>query len=421
MKNQTNLSGLIAPSFNSVHRHIQNGDYTHYWLKGGRGSTKSSFAAIEIILGMLKCPDRSAVVLRKVKANLRDSVMAQMEWAAEMLGVGHLWQMKYSTSEMVYEKTGQKILFCGADDVHKLKSKKVKNGYFGYIWYEELDEFGGMDEIRSINQSLMRGGDKFTVLYTYNPPRSAVNWVNAETVYERPDRYLHSSTYLDVDPEWLGKQFIIEAETLKENNRELYEHEYMGAVTGTGGEVFRNVTVREISDEEIETFDKVKCGIDFGYAADPFAYVACQYHRGRLFIFDEIYKTGLSNRAAAREIEKRKRRYEGFITCDSAEPKSIQELRGEGLRVRGARKGPDSVAYGIKFLSSTDEIIIDPKRCPNAAREFLRYEIERGADGMLRSCYPDKNNHTIDAVRYALEDEIGRKHVRIIDRRSLRL
>lgn len=420
MENKINLSDLIAPSFNTVHRRIQNGEFTHYWLKGGRGSTKSSFAAIEIILGMMKHPDRNAAVLRKVKANLRDSVIAQLEWAAEMLGVGHLWQTKYNTLEMVYEKTGQKILFCGADDSHKLKSKKTKKGYFGYIWYEELDEFSGMEEIRSINQSLMRGGESFTVIYTYNPPKSAASWVNAETLQIRPDRYCHSSTYLDVNPDWLGGQFIAEAETLKRQNREIYDHEYMGVVTGTGGEVFRNLTIREISDEEIETFDKVRMGIDFGYASDPFAYVACQYHNGRLFIFDEIYKTYLSNPAAAAEIKKR-RRYNSYITCDSAEPKSIRELRDMGLRVRGAKKGPDSVEYGIKFLSCADEIVIDPVRCPNAAKEFALYEIERDANGMFKACYPDRNNHTIDAVRYALEDETAFRRAKVFAKRRLNI
>lgn len=411
------LSELIAPSFNEVHRHIQNGDYTHYWLRGGRGSTKSSFAGIEIILGLMKNPDMNAVVMRKVKANLRDSVMAQLEWAADKLGVSELWQMKASSFEMVYKKTGQQILFCGADDPHKLKSKKFRDGYVGYIWYEELDEFYGMDEIRSINQSLMRGGERFTVLYTYNPPKSACSWVNREVLVPRGDRYCHSSTYLDVDESWLGRQFIIEAEHLKKHNTDLYNHEYLGMVTGTGGEVFRNVTLRGISDEEIAGFDRIKRGIDFGYAADPFAYEVCQYHNGRLFVFDEIYKTGLSNSGAARLI-KNGRQYGSFIVCDSAEPKSIRELRDLGLRVRGAKKGPDSVEYGIKFLATLDEIIIDNVRCPNAAREFTAYEIERDSEGGFKSYYPDKNNHAIDAVRYAMEDEMSVKKARVINRRG---
>ena len=95
-----------------------------------------------------------------------------------------------------------------------------------------------------------------------------------------------------------------------------------------------------------------------------------------------------------------------MIVCDSAEPKSINDLRMFGLRVRGARKGPDSIEYGIRWLQSLERSVIDPVRWPNVTREFSEYELERDTDGEFKSVNPDKNNHTIDAVRYALEDEI---------------
>lgn len=183
------LDTLIAPSFYGVHKNID--DYTHFWLCGGRGSTKSSFVSIEIILGMMKNSDANAVALRKVGAYLKDSVFAQLQWAIEKLGVAHMWEIKQSVPEMVYTKTGQKILFRGADKVHKLKSTKVTHGYIRYIWYEELDEFQGMKEIRTINQSMMRGGEKFTVFYSYNPPQNRRSWVNREAIKERDDLLLH--------------------------------------------------------------------------------------------------------------------------------------------------------------------------------------------------------------------------------------
>lgn len=422
------LDDIIAPSFYNLHCDIKDEKYTHHWLKGGRGSTKSSFISVEIILGMMQHPDANAVVIRKVGLYLKDSVYEQLVWAVEKLGVSHLWRQKLSPLELIYIRTGQRILFRGADKPAKLKSTKVSKGYIRYIWYEETAEFNGMEEIRTINQSLMRGGAKFDVLYSYNPPKSQRNWVNAETVNIQSDRknnaasIVHHSTYLDVPRKWLGDKFFDEAERLKNTKPEAYAHEYLGEVTGTGGTVFANVRLKSISDEEINAFDHIKRGIDFGYAADPFVYVVAHYDskRKRLYIFDEIYKVGLSNVRAA-EFIKERRQYNQFIICDSAEPKSINDFRQLGFRVRGAKKGPDSIEYGIKFLQSLDEIIIDNIRCPRTAEEFYNYELESDGNDGFKDGYPDKNNHSIDAVRYALEDEISNRKARIINRKDLGL
>ena len=415
-----NLTDIIAPSFYDLFYDIEDNNHTHYWLKGGRGSTKSSFVSVMIILGMMKHPDANAVAIRKVGLYLKDSVYEQLVWAIEKLGVSHLWRQKLNPLELVYIKTGQRILFRGADKPKKLKSTKVHKGYIRYIWYEEVDEFNGIEEIRTINQSLMRGGADFDVFYSYNPPKSQRNWVNKEVLTEQDNKIVHHSTYLTVPHEWLGDEFFREAEYLKASKPDNYAHEYLGEVTGTGGTVFTNITLRSIPDSEIGAFDKIKRGIDFGYAADPFVYVVGHYDskRKRLYIFDEIYKVGLSNAKAA-EMIKERTHYNQYIVCDSAEPKSIAELRGYGLRVQGAKKGPDSVEYGIKFLQSLDEIIIDSKRCPKTAEEFYNYELEPDGNDGFKDGYPDKNNHTIDAVRYALEDEISRKKARVINRKDL--
>ncbi len=412
------MSELIAPAFYPVHQDIKNDMHTHYRLSGGRGSAKSSFVSIEIILGLLKDKNANAVAVRKVGTYIRDSVFMQLLWAIDMLGVSDLWSIKLSPPEMTLKKTGQRILFRGADKPQKLKSTKVKNGYIKYIWYEELAEFLGMQEIRSINQSLMRGGQSFKVFYSYNPPRSQTSWVNSEEDKVTEDTLIHKSTYKDVPKEWLGKQFFKEAEYLKKINFPLYEHEYLGKVIGTGTEVFTNLNIRTITDDEINSFDRIYCGVDFGYAIDPFVFLQCHYQKNRLYIFDEIYGGGISNYSAAQKIKSRKIS-NSTIVCDSAEPKSIRDLRDNGLRVIGAKKGPDSIEYGIKFLQSLEEIVIDPKRCPNTEREFRGYELTRDADGNIRSDYPDKNNHTIDAARYALEHEINSQKARVIKRREL--
>lgn len=404
------LQQLIAPSFYEVHKDIKAQRYTHYWLKGGRGSTKSSFASIEIVLGIMKDPQANALALRKVKDTLKGSVFEQFLWAIEALRVSDYWDVKHSPLELTYKPTGQKILFRGADKPKKIKSTKVSKGYIKYIWYEEVDEFNGIEEIRIINQSLMRGGAGFCVFYTYNPPKSVNSWVNLEALETRDDRRVHHSTYESVPREWLGEQFLVEAEHLKRVNPVAYEHEYLGNVTGTGGEVFPNVKVRQITDDEIKAFDRIHRGIDWGYASDPFHYTVNHFDRTRrrLYIFHEIHLVNLSNAKAA-ELVKAENTLNQPITCDSAEPKSIAELRSYGLRVRGAQKGPDSVEYGIKFLQDLEEIIIDPERCPNTAREFLNYELERDSNGNFKATFPDKNNHSIDATRYALEDEMARR------------
>ena len=194
---------------------------------------------------------------------------------------------------------------------------------------------------------------------------------------------------------------------------EIYRHEYMGEVVDTEGTVFQNIVLREITQEEIATFDNVARGLDWGYAIDPLHYTVNHYDKTRrkLYIYFEIQKRGLSNRKAY-EMIKQENKQNGVIVADSAEPKSIAEMQSYGLRMIGAKKGPDSVNYGIKWLQSLEEIVIDEIRCPNTAREFLEYELERDVNFDWLSRFPDKNNHSIDAVRYAREYDM--KNVTVI-------
>lgn len=402
-EDMANLSGLIAPSFYQVHQSINKNEYTHYWLKGGRGSTKSSFISLEIILGVMKDPLANAVIFRKVGENLKNSVFEQLLWAIDVLGVSQYWRNKLSPLELVYTVTGQRIVFRGADNPKKIKSIKFKHGYVKFAWYEEVDEFAGMEEIRNINQSLMRGGEKYCIFYSFNPPKSQQSWVNGEMLDQRDDKLVHHSTYLTVPREWLGNQFFTEAEELKEKKPEAYRHEYMGEVTGTGGQVFANVTVREITDEEICTFGYVNRGLDWGYSIDPLHYVVDSYNRKKrkLYIFFELNGVGMSNRKLAEHI-KVENKNNDLIMCDSAEPKSIAELHSYGIKIMGYKKFADSVDYGIKWLQDLEEIIIDPIRCPATAKEFLGYELESDNNGGFKARFPDKNNHSIDAVRYSV-------------------
>jgi PBSX family phage terminase large subunit len=409
------LTDLIAPSFYNLHWDIEEHRHTHYKLSGGRGSAKSSFVSEEIIIGMMKDPHANAIAMRKIGRFLEESVFEQLRWAIDALGVADKWKVKLSPLGLTYIPFGNRIIFRGSDDPQKIKSVKLKNGYFKYIWFEERAEFEGPEEERTILQSLMRGGSEYVVFYSWNPPKSMNSWVNQDVLDEREDTIVSHTDYRSVPKEWLGEQFFIEAEHLKETKPKAYEHEYLGIATGTGGAVFENVTIRPITDDEIAVFDRIKHGLDFGYGADPLAYIKMHYNKKqkRLYLFGEIYAVKLGNTKAAREIRKLNP-LNRIITADSEEPRAIAALNELGLRVIGAKKGPGSVDYGMEFLADElEEIVIDPKRCPNAAREFTSYELEMDKNGNFKGSYPDKYNHTIDAVRYGMEDSMTRRKAKI--------
>jgi PBSX family phage terminase large subunit len=397
------LSEKIGPAFYDVARDVFQHGHTHYDESGGRGSLKSSFVSIIVPLLLIRNPGTHALVLRKVANTIRDSVYAQYMWAIGELGMAAFWEAKVSPMELIYKPTGQKIMFRGADDPMKIKSIKVPFGYIAVTHFEEKDQFAGRAEIRTILQSTMRGGSKYWNFESYNPPISRDNWANKDSLEERADRLCHKSTYLQAPPEWLGQQFLDEAEYLKKTDERAYQHEYLGIPVGTGGNVFENLELREITDNEISHFDRIYQGVDWGWYPDPFAFIRLHYDSARetIFLIDEIYQNKLTNEASGSMIKSRNY-MDAYITCDSAEPKSTADYRAMGLPAKEAVKGPGSVDYGMKWLQRR-KIVIDRKRTPNAYNEFVNYEYERNKDGDIISGYPDANNHLIDATRYALE------------------
>lgn len=399
------LTDLIAPPFWRVHADLKKGGHAEYWLAGGRGSTKSSFISVEIIQGLLRDPEANAIIYRRVAATLRESVFEQMIWAIDRLQLRPYFKVRLSPLELQYKPTGQRILFRGADDPAKSKSIKLSKGYFGYLWFEELAEFDGMDAVRTIKASIIRGGAAAITFYSYNPPKSAQSWVNRERREIRPDRLTHESTYLGVPREWLGKPFIREAEALRDTNEAAYRHMYLGEITGTGGQVFDNVSLRSITQEDIDGFGQTYAGLDFGWFPDPLHFVRCAYQpaAGRLYIYDEYRTVKTSNSDAFKHLqEKHGLTAAEEVIADSADMKSVSDLRSYGMRCVGATKGPGSVRASIKWLQQLREIVIDPVRCPAAAKEFTEYECEKTRDGSFVEAYPDANNHAIDAVRYAM-------------------
>lgn len=397
------LSEKIGPAFYGIAHDIFRHGHTHYDFSGGRGSLKSSTVSVLVPLLLINNPGTHALVLRKVANTIRDSVYAQYIWAIGELGMAAYWEAKVSPMELIYKPTGQKIMFRGADDPMKIKSIKVPFGYIAVTHFEEKDQFAGRAEIRNILQSTMRGGSVFWNFESYNPPISRDNWANKDSLEERDDRLCHKSTYLQAPPEWLGEQFLAEAEHLKETDERAYQHEYLGIPVGTGGNVFENLELREITDKEIGSFDQIYQGVDWGWYPDPFAFIRLHYDRARetIYFIDEIYKNKLTNEESG-GIIKGCGYGDAYITCDSAEPKSTADYRALGLPAKEAIKGPGSVDYGMKWLQRR-KIVIDRRRTPNAYKEFVNYEYERNKDGDIISGYPDANNHLIDATRYALE------------------
>lgn len=398
------LSGLISPAFYGPHGDVKAGGINELVAAGGRGSTKSSFVSVEVILLLLKHPDCHAVVMRKVGNTLRPSVYAQICWAISELGLSSRFKCTVSPMECTYLPTGQKIMFFGLDDPGKIKSIKVPFGYIGIGWFEELDQFAGPEEIRNVEQSLFRGGPFSFAFKSFNPPAMARNWANQYILEPKAGKMVHHSTYLTTPPNWLGPRFLDDAEHLKTTNETAYRHEYLGEVVGSGTAVFENLKVEPITDQQIERFDRITTGVDWGWYPDPWAYNRMQYDAGRrtLYLFDELTRRRTSNRDTADLLLARIPADE-MVIADSAEPKSVSDYCSYGLRCRGVEKGPGSVEYRMKWLQSLAAIIIDPTRCPDTSKEFTEYEYERDKKtGEVLEGYPDVNNHHIDAVSYGL-------------------
>ena len=403
----------IGKAFVDVYRDIQDRKHLEYWFEGGRGSIKSSFWS-EVMIELLENnPNMCAICIRKVANTLKDSAFAQTQWGIDKMGeaypfINENWKSTKSPLEISNRNTGQIIYFRGADDPGKIKSIKPPKGmYIGIIVYEEYDQMNGMAEVRKIDQSVMRGGNDFVIFRVYNTPKSSRHFVNVEKRIPKANRLVHRSTYLDAPIEWLGQPFVDEANYMKETNPKIYANEYLGEETGDGGNVFENVELREITDEEINNFDYIYQGIDFGWFPDPLAWTKCCYNPSQriLYIYDEFVVNKMSNADVWEHLKNEKGVTENdLIIGDSAEPKSIGDFKAYGSLMKGAEKGPGSVEYSMKWLSSLAKIIIDPERCPTSAQEFSTYEFGQDKDGNYISGYVDADNHCIDSIRYALNN-----------------
>lgn len=406
------MSELLAAKFYDVWRASKSKDILNVVCSGGRGSGKSSNVA-HIITQLLMRYPVNAVGIRKIDNTLEQSIYEQMKWAIEEQKVSHLFRFNKSPLRITYLPRGNYMVFRGAQYPERIKSLKDSRFPFAIAWVEELAEFRTEEEVTTITNSLLRGeldeGLQYKFFFTYNPPKRKQSWVNKKygTQFISGNTFVHHSTYLD-NP-FIAKEFIKEAEETKKKNEIKYRWEYMGEAIGSGIAPFNNLQFREITDEEAANFDNIRNGLDFGYATDPLAFVRWHYdkkHNG-IYAIDEYYGQKISNRQAAKWIKSRGYQSDR-IAADSAEPKSIAELNGDFNipNVYGVKKGPDSVEFGERWLDDLDFICIDPKRTPNIAREFesIDYQVDR--DGNPKPRLEDKDNHAIDATRYAFAEDM---------------
>lgn len=420
VKADVKLSEIIAPQFYDVHKSVRDNLHSEYWLKGGRGSTKSSFVALEIILGIINDETANSIVLRKYAKTIRDSVHATLLWAIDALGETENFDSKVSPTEIIYKPTGQKILMRGLDEPKKLKSIKIRKGYLKFLWFEEGEEYGGIEEIRSVEQSVLRGGEKFVEFFTFNPPKNPKHWINKEVKIKDKERLIHHSSYLEVPKEWLGAKFIQQAERLKKNNYPAYQHEYLGIPIGNPEEIIFSGKYEE-RDFETPALDllyqsRFFYGADWGFAADPTCLIRCYILDDCLWIDKEIYGYQVELDDIPALFEKIPESKKWKIKADCSRPETISHIKNKGFNIEGASKWENSVVEGIEYLKTFKKIYIHTS-CQKVLEEFdnYAYKVDKNTQEIL-SVVDDKAgwDHGIDAIRYALVDYI-QKEISILD------
>lgn len=408
-RKQLKISDLLTPKFYPLYSAWKSNKYTRLVCKGGRGSAKSTNIALILVVDLMQYPVNT-ICFRKVGENLRKSVYEQIKWAIKFLGVDEYFEYKLSPLEIIYKERGNKFIFMGVDDPQKSKSIKEAQFPIARYWFEELAEFKNEDEVETVLNSIFRGklekGLIYKGFFSYNPPKMKHNWVNKKYNYSFIENnvFVHHSTYFD-NP-YISEEFIKEAEAVKAKDETKYKLVYMGEPIGNGLVPFPNLEIREIEASEIAGLEKFRNGVDWGYGVDPLAFVRWGYDKkkGIIYALDEYYGVGLKNRNLANYILSKG--YDELVMCDSAEPKSIDELKEYDISAWGAKKGAGSVEYGEKWLSDLEAIVIDPKRTPNISREFemIDYDTDHEGNPLPRLC--DSNNHTIDATRYAFSNDM---------------
>lgn len=432
----------ISPQAKRVHLpEVVGKGYGTFWnfkgryrvCKGSRASKKSKTTALNIIKRMMQYPEANILVVRKVFRTLKDSCFTELKWAINRLGVSAYWEIKESPLEMTYLPTGQKIYFRGLDDPLKVTSITVEIGYLCWCWIEEAYEIMNEADFDMLDESIRGAIPEETGLFkqitlTFNPWNEK-HWIRKRFFGEitgkdaqgnptykfhdswiSPDGQIYATTTNYLCNEWLDTADLKVFNTMKENNPRRYKVAGLGGWGIVDGLVYENWKEERFDIDTIRSKPGVVSafGLDFGYTNDPstlFCGLLDQKEQ-RLFVFDEMYEKGLSNKRIAETVQSMGYGKE-HITADSAEPKSIDELKSLGLRVKGAAKGKDSIANGIQWIQDL-EIIIH-LRCVNFLTEISNYTWDTDKFGNKLNAPIDDFNHLMDAMRYALEKYIAEK------------
>lgn len=395
--------------------------YKSYWnfrgrydvCKGSRASKKSKTTALRIIYNMMKYDQSNTLVVRKTYRTLKDSCFTDLKWATKRLEVENLWEFKYSPLEATYLRTGQKILFRGLDDPLKVTSITVEYGYLCWAWLEESFEITSEKDFDTLDESIR--GELPPHLWkqwmiTFNPWNEH-HWLKKRFFDAENDPDILAITTNYKCNEWLDDADLRLFENMKKNNLRRYQVAGLGNWGIVDGLVYENWKEEEYTLDQVVNCDSVD-GIDFGYTNDPAAVFIgfIDTEHKKLYVWDEVYKKGLSNKRLYEEIESLHYQKKSY-TADCAEPKSIDELRGYGLRVEKSQKGKDSIMHGIQYIQDF-EIIIHP-RCVNFITEIGNYTWDEDRLGNKINRPIDDFNHLMDAMRYAVEKyAFGRVKVR---------
>ena len=388
--------------------------YATYWnykgrykvVKGGRGSKKSTTTALWIIYNMMKYPLANTLIIRRVFNTHKDSTYTQLKWASNTLGVSHLWKFSKSPLEATYLPTGQKILFRGLDDPMSITSITVEHGHLCWCWFEEAFQIMNEDDFNKVDMSI-RGelppGYFKQIILSFNP-WSEKHWLKKRFFDITDDDILAITTNYTCN-EFLGEDDKKLFEKMKINNPRRYNIEGLGNWGIAEGLVYSNFEELEFNIDEIKKRPNIKSafGLDFGYTNDPTAFIASliDLDSNEIFIFDEYYQKAMSNKDIANMIK-----YKGYskekIVGDSSEPKSIDDIKRQGIyRIKGAKKGKDSILNGIQFIQDF-KIYVHPK-CENTIVELSNYVWDTKEGNVINKPIDDYN-HLMDALRYSLED-----------------
>lgn len=376
--------------------------------KGSRRSKKSKTTALWIIAKMMEFPEANTLVVRKTYRTLKDSCFTELKWAIRRLKVEAWWDVKESPLEMTYKPTGQKIYFRGLDDPLKVTSITVEVGALCWLWIEEAYEIMSEDDFDTLYESMLGDcpeGLFKQVTLTFNPWNER-HWLK-KRFFDNPDENTLAITTNYLCNEWLSDEDKKVFEDMKIRNPRRYQVAGLGNWGIVDGLVYENWKEETFELEDVQNYISA-FGLDFGYTNDPSAFFVGFLDKAnkRLYVWDEFYEKGLSNKAIANKIIEMGYSKERIV-ADSAEPKSIDELKGLGIRAFPAKKGKDSIMNGIQWIQDL-EIIIHP-RCVNFLTEISNYTWDKDKFDKKLNKPIDDFNHLMDAMRYALEKHVASK------------